>query len=157
MTIAAAAGTNLTPVERLARTYAQRIGAALPLMAAKRVSMHDSRGNVLWQSSDVWGPIERDAVRLALERFVGQTAPTRADHPLIEQRTAVLLRAADATNLFRGFVMLIVDNRRLRGKGQSIRDLPVTVQRAVHEWAVKLSYELPLPVCRNQQRGTVAA
>jgi EAL domain-containing protein (putative c-di-GMP-specific phosphodiesterase class I) len=141
MTNAIDATATPAPADRLASTYAHRITAALPLMAAQRVSMHDSRGNVQWQSNNVWGPAERDAVRLALERFVGQTAPTRADHPLPDQRTAVLLRAADTGNVFRGFVMLIVDNRRLRGKGQSIRDLPVPVQRAVHEWASKLALE----------------
>jgi len=144
MSTATAASLGLMPTDRLAGTYAQRITAALPLMAAKRVSMHDARGNVLWQSSDLWGPVDCDAVRLALERFAGHSAPTRADHPLPEQRTAVLLRAADTANNFRGFVMLIVDNRRLRGKGLSIRDLPVPVQRAVHEWAVKMALEMPL-------------
>ena len=51
----------------------------------------------------------------------------------------MLLRAADAGNVFRGFVMLVMDNRRLRGKGKSVHDLPVPVQRAAHEWAVRLA------------------
>jgi EAL domain-containing protein (putative c-di-GMP-specific phosphodiesterase class I) len=132
-----------TPVadslDRLAGVFGQRINAALPLMWARRMSMHDARGNVHWQSTDVWSPAERDAVRLALERFVGSSAPSRADQELPEQRTAVLLRAADRNNTFRGFVMMVVDNRRLRGKGQSVLDLPVPVQRAVAEWAVRLA------------------
>jgi EAL domain-containing protein (putative c-di-GMP-specific phosphodiesterase class I) len=126
-------------IDELAGVYAHRITAALPLLWARRVSMHDSRGVVRWQSADVWGPAERDAVRLALERFVGMSAPTRADHELPEQRTAVLLRAADGANVFRGFIMLVVDNRRLRGKGQSAHDLPIPVQRAAHDWAVRLA------------------
>jgi len=126
-------------IDELAGTYAHRITAALPLLWARRVSMHDSRGNVRWQSTDVWGPAEREAVRLALERFVGKSAPSRADHELPEQRTAVLLRAADGANVFRGFIMLVVDNRRLRGKGQSAHDLPIPVQRAAHDWAVRLA------------------
>ena len=36
----------------------------------------------------VWGPADLDAVRVALERFVGNSAPGRADHELPEQRTA---------------------------------------------------------------------
>ena len=100
--------------------------------------MHDSRGNVCWQSPGAWGPAELDAVRLAMERFIGQSAPSRADHELPEQRTAVLIRAADLGNAFRGFVMLVVDNQRLRGKGKSVHDLPVPVQRAAQEWAMRL-------------------
>jgi EAL domain-containing protein (putative c-di-GMP-specific phosphodiesterase class I) len=126
-------------IDELAGIYAHRITAALPLLWARRVSMHDSRGQVRWQSADVWGPAERDAIRLALERFVGKSAPTRADHELPEQRTAVLLRAADGANVFRGFIMLVVDNRRLRGKGQSAHDLPIPVQRAAHDWAIRLA------------------
>jgi len=126
-------------IDELAGIYAHRITAALPLLWARRVSMHDSRGHVRWQSTDIWGPAEREAVRLAVERFVGKSAPARADHELPEQRTAVLLRAADAANEFRGFVMLVVDNRCLRGKGQSAHDLPIPVQRAAHDWAVRLS------------------
>src|SRR5665213_3995354 len=82
--------------------YAHRIAAALPLNWARRISMHDCRGNVCWQSAGVWGPADLDAVRIALERFVGNSAPARADHELPEQRTDVLLRAADTGNVFRG-------------------------------------------------------
>jgi hypothetical protein len=103
------------PLDALAGIYAQRIIAALPLKWSRRVSMHDIRGNICWQSPGAWGPAELDAVRLAMERFVGQSAPARADHELPEQRTAVLLRAADIGNVFRGFVMLVVDNQRLHG------------------------------------------
>jgi hypothetical protein len=35
--------------------------------------------------------------------------------------------------------MLVVDNHRLRGKGQSINDLPVPVQRAAHDWGTRLA------------------
>lgn len=134
-----AALSNPASLDGLAGIYAHRITAALPLNWARRVSMHDSRGNVCWQSAGVWGPAELGAVQLALERFVGNSAPARADHELPEQRTAVLLRAADTGNVFRGFVMLVMDNRRLRGKGKSIHDLPVPVQRAAHDWAVRLA------------------
>lgn len=126
-------------LDGLAAVYAHRIVAALPLNWAQRVSMHDARGQVCWQSAGVWGPSDLDAVRLALERFVGNSAPARADHELPEQRTAVLLRAADTSNVFRGFVMLVMDNRRLRGKGKAVNDLPVPVQRAAHEWAMRLA------------------
>jgi EAL domain-containing protein (putative c-di-GMP-specific phosphodiesterase class I) len=129
---------NLGAPDGLAAIYAQRIIAALPLKWARRISMHDSRGTVCWQSPGVWGPPELGAVRLALERFVGQSAPARADCELLEQRTAVLIRASDVGNVFRGFVMLVVDNQRLRGKGKSVHDLPVPVLRAAHEWAVRL-------------------
>lgn len=129
---------NSAPLDALAGIYAQRIIAALPLKWSRRISMHDSRGNVCWQSPGAWGPAELDAVRLAIERFIGQSAPSRADHELPEQRTAVLIRAADLGNVFRGFVMLVVDNQRLRGKGKSVHDLPVPVQRAAQEWAMRL-------------------
>ncbi len=126
-------------LDGLAAVYAHRIAAALPLNWARRISMHDARGQVCWQSAGVWGPADLDAIRLALERFVGNSAPARADHELPEQRTAVLLRAADTANVFRGFVMLVMDNRRLRGKGKAVNDLPVPVQRAAHEWAMRLA------------------
>src|SRR5579862_3454939 len=133
------AASATSAIEDLAGTYAQRITAALPLRWAQRLSMHDNRGNVCWQSAGVWGPAERDAVRLAVERFGGNSAPARADHELPEQRTAVLLRASDASNVFRGFIMLVVDSRRLKGKGQAFFDLPVPVQRAAHDWAARLA------------------
>ncbi|MGH8142731.1 MAG: EAL domain-containing protein [Steroidobacteraceae bacterium] len=130
----------MASLDGLAGVFAQRITAALPLNWAQRVSMHDSRGHMCWQSaSDAWGPADLDAVRLALERFIGKSAPARADHELPGQRTAVLLRAADNANVFRGFVMLVMDNRRLRGKGKSVNDLPVPVQRATHDWAERLA------------------
>lgn len=129
----------LAPLEQLAGTYAQRITAALPLMWTQRVSMHDVHGDICWQSGDVWGPSDREAVRLALERFVGHSAPLRADQELPGQRTAVMLRAADRDNVFRGFVMLVVNNRRLRAKGQSVHDLPVPVQRAAQDWGARLA------------------
>ena len=138
MTSTSATLGNSAPLDALAGIYAQRIIAALPLKWSRRVSMHDARGNVCWQSPGAWGPAELDAVRLGIERFVGHSAPSRADHELPEQRTAVLLRAADLGNVFRGFVMLVVDNQRLRGKGKSVHDLPVPVQRAAQEWAVRL-------------------
>jgi EAL domain-containing protein (putative c-di-GMP-specific phosphodiesterase class I) len=126
-------------LDDLARVYAERMTAALPPNWARRVSMHDSLGNVCWQSPGVWGPAEHAAVRLALERFAGNSAPARADHELPELRTAVLLRATDRAQVFRGFIMLVVDNRQLRGKGRSINDLPVPVQRAAHDWADRLA------------------
>jgi EAL domain-containing protein (putative c-di-GMP-specific phosphodiesterase class I) len=126
-------------LDGLAAVYAHRIASALPLNWAQRISLHDARGQVCWQSQGVWGPADLDAVRLGLERFVGNSAPARADHELPEQRTAVLLRAADSANVFRGFVMLVMDNRRLRGKGKAVNDLPLPVQRAVHDWAMRLA------------------
>ncbi len=138
-TTSAVVAPATSALEELAGTYAQRITAALPLRWAQRLSMHDNRGNVCWQSAGVWGPAERDAVRLAVERFGGNSAPARADHELPEQRTAVLLRASDTSNVFRGFIMLVVDSRRLKGKGQAFFDLPVPVQRAAHDWAARLA------------------
>ena len=132
--------SSTVSLDALAGVYAHRITAALPLNWVQRVSMHDSRGYVCWQSAaDAWGPSDLDAVRLALERFVGNCAQARADHELPGQRTAVLLRAADTLNVFRGFVMLVMDNRHLRSKGKSVNDLPVPVQRAAHDWAERLA------------------
>jgi EAL domain-containing protein (putative c-di-GMP-specific phosphodiesterase class I) len=133
------AALNLTPLDRLASTYAQRVIVALPLMWAQRISFHNANGDICWQSGGVWTPSDREAVRLALERFVGQTAPMRADLAISTQQTAVLLRSSDQSNAFRGFIMLVVDNHRLRGKGQSINDLPVPVQRAAHDWGTRLA------------------
>ena len=84
-------------------------------------------------------PSEHEAVRVALESFVGSAAPARVNHPLQRGRTAVLLRAADDTGMFLGFVMVVVEDRWLRAKGPAAPDLPAPVVRAVREWAVTLA------------------
>jgi len=84
-------------------------------------------------------PSEHEAVRVALESFVGSAAPARVNHPLQRGRTAVLLRAADDTGVFLGFVMVVVEDRWLRTKGPAAPDLPAPVVRAVREWAVTLA------------------
>ena len=122
-----------------ASTCGQRIVAALPLLWAKWVSLHDAAGNIYWHQGEVLGPAEREAMRVALESFVGGGAPARVNHPLQRDRTAVLLRAEDDTNSFLGFVMLVVDDRWLRGKGTAAPDLPIPVVRAVREWGATLS------------------
>jgi EAL domain-containing protein (putative c-di-GMP-specific phosphodiesterase class I) len=122
-----------------ASTCGQRIVAALPLLWAKWVSLHDAAGNIYWQQGEVLGPAEREAIRVALENFVGSNPPARVNHALHRDRTALLLRAEDETNRFLGFVMLVVDDRWLRGKGTAAPDLPIPVVRAVREWAMTLA------------------
>jgi len=121
-----------------ASTCGQRIVASLPLLWAKWVSLHDAAGNIYWHQGEVLGPAEREAIRAALESFVGGGAPARVNHPLQHGRTALLLRAEDDTNTFVGFVMLVVDDRWLRGKGTAAPDLPIPVVRAVREWGATL-------------------
>ena len=121
-----------------ASTCGQRIVAALPLLWAKWVSLHDAVGNIYWQQGEVLGPAEREAIRVALDSFVGTGAPARVNHPLQRDRTAVLLRAEDDASSFLGFVMLVVDDRWLRGKGTAAPDLPIPVVRAVREWGLTL-------------------
>jgi EAL domain-containing protein (putative c-di-GMP-specific phosphodiesterase class I) len=121
-----------------AGTLGQRILASLPLLWAKWVSLHDAAGNIYWQQGEVLGPAEREAIRVALESFVGKAAPARVNHPLQRDRTALLLRAEDDFHPFLGFVMLVVDDRWLRGKGTAAPDLPIPVVRAVREWGATL-------------------
>jgi EAL domain-containing protein (putative c-di-GMP-specific phosphodiesterase class I) len=120
-------------------TCGQRIIASLPLLWAKWVSLHDASGRLHWSNGEVPSPSEHEAVRVALESFVGGSAPTRVNHPLQRGRTAVLLRAADDTGFFLGFVMVVVEDRWLRAKGPAAPDLPAPVVRAVREWAVTLA------------------
>ena len=120
-------------------TCGQRIIASLPLLWAKWVSLHDASGRLHWSNGEVPSPSEHEAVRVALESFVGSSAPTRVNHPLQRGRTAVLLRAADDTGFFLGFVMVVVEDRWLRAKGPAAPDLPAPVVRAVREWAVTLA------------------
>jgi EAL domain-containing protein (putative c-di-GMP-specific phosphodiesterase class I) len=127
------------PVEALAQIFAQRIEAALPVMYAQWLSMHDASGTVHWQSGEVLGPDERDGVRAALESFSGQIAPGRVNYPLRTDRTAVLLRTTDMFGAFAGFVMIVVENRRLRGKGVSAAELPLPVLRAARDWGTALA------------------
>lgn len=121
-----------------AATLGQRIVASLPLLWAKWVSLHDAAGHIYWQQGEVLGPAEREAIRVALESFVGKGAPARVNHPLQRDRTALLLRAEDDFHPFLGFVMLVVDDRWLRGKGTAAPDLPIPVVRAVREWGATL-------------------
>jgi EAL domain-containing protein (putative c-di-GMP-specific phosphodiesterase class I) len=122
-----------------AGTCGQRIVAALPLLWAKWVSLHDAAGRIHWQRGEALGPPEREAMRVALESFVGHGAPSRVNHPLQRDRTAVLLRTGDDAHEFLGFVMLVVDDRWLKGNGSSAPDLPVPVVRAVREWGMTLA------------------
>jgi EAL domain-containing protein (putative c-di-GMP-specific phosphodiesterase class I) len=103
------------------------------------VSLHDATGRLHWSNGEVSSPSEHEAVRVALESFVGSAAPARVNHPLQRGRTAVLLRAADDTGVFLGFVMVVVEDRWLRAKGPAAPDLPAPVVRAVREWAVTLA------------------
>jgi EAL domain-containing protein (putative c-di-GMP-specific phosphodiesterase class I) len=121
-----------------ASTCGQRIVSALPLLWAKWVSLHDAAGEIYWHQGEVLGPAEREAIRVALESFGGGGAPSRVNHPLQRDRTAVLLRAEDDSHSFVGFVMLVVDDRWLRGKGTAAPDLPIPVVRAVREWGTTL-------------------
>jgi EAL domain-containing protein (putative c-di-GMP-specific phosphodiesterase class I) len=122
-----------------AGTCGQRIVAALPLLWAKWVSLHDAAGEIYWHQGEVLGPAEREAIRVALESFAGGGAPSRVNHALQRDRTAVLLRAEDDAKNFVGFVMLVVDDRWLRGKGTAAPDLPIPVVRAVREWGITLA------------------
>jgi EAL domain-containing protein (putative c-di-GMP-specific phosphodiesterase class I) len=129
-----------------AGTCGQRIVAALPLLWAKWVSLHDAAGEIYWHHGEVLGPAEREAIRVALESFNGGGAPARVNHPLQRDRTAVLLRAEDDAKTFVGFVMLVVDDRWLRGKGTAAPDLPIPVVRAVREWGITLGCGAQGPV-----------
>lgn len=120
-------------------TCGQRIIASLPLLWAKWVSLHDATGRLHWSNGEVSSPSEHEAVRVAIESFVGSAAPARVNHPLQRGRTAVLLRAADDIGTFLGFVMVVVEDRWLRAKGPAAPDLPAPVVRAVREWAVTLA------------------
>src|SRR5664279_404886 len=86
-----------------AGTCGQRIVAALPLLWAKWVSLHDATGRTHWSSGEEQGLGEHEAVRVALENFAGGAAPARVNHPLLRGRTAVLLRAGDELGCFLGF------------------------------------------------------
>jgi EAL domain-containing protein (putative c-di-GMP-specific phosphodiesterase class I) len=122
-----------------AGTCGQRIVAALPLLWAKWVSLHDAAGRIHWHRGEVLGPPEREAMRVALDSFVGPGAPSRVNHPLQRDRTAVLLRTGDEDHEFLGFIMLVVDDRWLKGNGTSAPDLPIPVVRAVREWGITLA------------------
>ena len=129
-------------IESQAAQIARSVASAFPPRFARWISLHDTRGTVHWQSGTVMGPAERDGLRAALESFAGLGSPARVNFPLSGERTAVLLRATDVFGDFTGFVMLVVDNRKLRGKGLSAKDLPVPVMRAVRDWGVALARQV---------------
>ncbi len=109
------------------------------MLWAKWVALYDAGGRLHWRTGDEQGLGEHEAVRVALENFVGGAAPARVNHPLQHGRAAVLLRAGDDTGAFRGFVMVVIERRWLRGKGAAAPDLPVPVMRAVREWGTILA------------------
>jgi EAL domain-containing protein (putative c-di-GMP-specific phosphodiesterase class I) len=143
MSVHTASDTPEDPLATQAALLAQRIESALPVMFARWLSLHDARGASCWQSGSVLGPAERDGVRAALEAFGGDAAPARVNCALQSERTAVLLRSTDVFGDFTGFVMMVVDNKRLKGKGVSAKDMPVPVLKAVRDWGAALAMPLP--------------
>ena len=124
-----------------APTLGQRIVAALPVMYARGVSLHDAKGKTHWRSGTYPGPVELVAIRTALECFTGNAAPARMDQALPDGSSAVLLRSKDQDGEFAGFIMLLIDHRKLRGKGRAAPDLPIPVMRAAREWGLMAATE----------------
>ena len=143
------------PLATQAALLAQRIESALPVMFTRWLSLHDARGACCWQSGGVLGPAERDGVRSALEAFGGDAAPARVNCALQGERTAVLLRSSDVFGDFTGFVMIVVDNKRLKGKGVSAKDMPVPVLKAVRDWGAALA--MPQPQDDTARRAVITA
>lgn len=112
----------------------RRIVASLPTLFARGVSLHDSSGHCHWRSSDANTASEYLGVRAALDAFVGKVAPSRVDVHLQDGTSAVLLISRSNNVQFVGFVMLLVDTSRIRGKGRAAPDLPIPVVRAADLW-----------------------
>jgi EAL domain-containing protein (putative c-di-GMP-specific phosphodiesterase class I) len=122
------------------QTLGERMLAGFAPLRVHALSLHNDDGDVLWLNESVIGPDEHAAVREAVDVFAGHAAPPRIDHPLGDDRTAILLRAADPRGAFVGVVMLIVDARSLAaGRGAGAGQLPDNVMNAVHDFAARLA------------------
>jgi EAL domain-containing protein (putative c-di-GMP-specific phosphodiesterase class I) len=78
-------------------------------------SVHDDRGEALWQSEGFLGPDEHYAVLHAFERFTGRGAPGVVVDDLGDGRCAAVLRSQTTKKVLAGAVLLIVDARNARG------------------------------------------
>jgi hypothetical protein len=122
------------------QSLGERMLAGLAPLRVHALSLHDDDGDVLWLNESVMGPDEHAAVREAVDAFAGHAAPPRFEHALGDERTAVLLRAADARGAFVGVVMLVVDSRSLATpKGVGAGHLPESVLNAVRDFAIRLA------------------
>lgn len=117
-----------------AGSLGRRIVASLPTLFARGVSLHDASGHCHWRSSESNTASEYLGVRAALDAFIGKVAPSRVDVHLQDGTSAVLLISRSNNDLFVGFVLLLVDTTRIRGKGRAAPDLPIPVVRAADHW-----------------------
>jgi len=147
------AALNLAPLDRLAvlmpsayRRPATDVGAADFVPQCQRRYLL-----AIWRGVDTIGPRSCSTGPGAIRR-ANRAYACGPRHPRLS-RLQCCLRSSDQSNSFRGFIMLVVDNHRLRGKGQSINDLPVPVQRAAHDWARVWPPSLPsCPLLKSGDR-----
>jgi EAL domain-containing protein (putative c-di-GMP-specific phosphodiesterase class I) len=114
----------------------QKVRAAVEPARAHAVSLHDERGDLLWLTESSMGPDEHNAVREAIEAFSGSDAPPALAYDLGDFRSALLLRAVNASRAMVGAVMLVVDTRVIKKDARgNINVMTPKLQRALADFA----------------------
>ena len=114
----------------------QKVRAAVEPARAHAVSLHDEHGDLLWLTESSMGPDEHNAVREAIEAFSSSDAPSVLAYDLGDFRSALLLRAANASRAMVGAVMLVVDTRVIKKDARgNINVMTPKLQRALTDFA----------------------
>ncbi len=114
----------------------QKVRAAVEPARAHAVSLHDEHGDLLWLSESSMGPDEHNAVREAIEAFSSSDAPSVLAYDLGDFRSALLLRAVNASRAMVGAVMLVVDSRVIKKDARgNINVMTPKLQRALTDFA----------------------
>src|SRR5208283_1049302 len=114
----------------------QKVRAAVEPARAHAVSLHDEHGDLLWLTESSMGPDEHNAVREAIEAFSSSDAPSVLAYDLGDFRSALLLRAVNASRAMVGAVMLVVDTRVIKKDARgNINFMTPKLQRALSDFA----------------------
>ncbi len=114
----------------------QKVRAAVEPARAHAVSLHDEHGDLLWLTESSMGPDEHNAVREAIEAFSNSDAPAALAYDLGDFRSALLLRAVNASRATVGAVMLVVETRIIKKDARgNINVMTPKLQRALADFA----------------------
>jgi len=114
----------------------QKVRAAVEPARAHAVSLHDEHGDLLWLTESSMGPDEHNAVREAIEAFSSSDAPSVLAYDLGDFRSALLLRAVNASRAMVGAVMLVLDSRVIKKDARgNINVVTPKLQRALADFA----------------------
>jgi EAL domain-containing protein (putative c-di-GMP-specific phosphodiesterase class I) len=114
----------------------QKVREAVEPARVHAVSLHDSKGEVLWLTESSMGPDEHNAAREAFEAFSSANGPPVLDYDLGDSRSAVLFRAVNSRRSLVGAIMIVMDSRGIKqiDKGAA-RLMNPKLQKVLSEFA----------------------